>query len=245
VHAISFDKYERHGAYHWKECRRSLARYKTFNPALAARYRMVVSEAARLRRPGRLLDVGCGDGYLLGQLAPLVAEGVGIDPEPAAVDIAEAMLATLPGCRVFHHPCSRLPFADAEFDLVTSTDVIEHLTDPHRHLIEIRRVLRPGGTLLLTTPMRRPDRKWDERHVKEFTAAELRAHATTYFENVRLVYFWPSWCSRLYATRIGWRLLKLAGIAGINPFLGHSHTTPERYGQMLAVCAAHPSPARR
>jgi 2-polyprenyl-3-methyl-5-hydroxy-6-metoxy-1,4-benzoquinol methylase len=236
--AIRFDKYDNHGAYHWKECRRSLFRYKAFNPALVARYRMVINEASRLPRNGRLLDVGCGDGYLLGQLAPFVIEGVGIDSEPEAIRIATTMLADQPHCRVMHNACYQIPFEDAAFDVVTSTDVIEHLTDPDGHLSEIRRVLRPGGTLLLTTPKWRPDRKWDERHVKEFTADELRVIASKYFARVRLVCFWPAWCSRLYSTAIGWRLLKLAGIAGLNPFLRHSDTKVEGYGQLLAVCSS-------
>ncbi len=236
METISFDKYDQYGAYHWKECHRSLAGYKEYNPALDARYEMVVREAAQLPAGGRLLDVGCGDGLLLGRLAPLVKEAVGIDSEAEAIRIATQMLAVHPHCRVLHNACYDVPFGNAEFDLVTSTDVIEHLTDPSLHLSEIRRVLKPGGTLLLTTPKWRPDRKWDERHFQEFKPDELNNLLARHFTKVRMVYFWPSWCSRFYSTKVGWRLLKLAGVAGWNPFSRHSDQ-PEGFGQFLAVCS--------
>ena len=232
--AIRFDKYRKRGAYHWKECRRNLRNYLEYNPALEARYRIVV-ESVRTNPGGSLLDVGCGDGYLLSQLAGSIDEGIGIDSEEEAVRVGSQMLGDLQHCSLQMNVCYDLPFEDARFDWVTSTDVIEHLEDPAQHLAEIARVLKPGGRLVLTTPKYRPDRMWDERHVQEFKAEKLRGLLDQYFSEVEMRFFWPRWASRIYETKVGWRIVKFAGIMGLNPFnvVGRS---PKRYGQNFASC---------
>lgn len=232
--AISFDKYDQRGAYHWHECRRSLRNYLNYNPALEARYQVVI-KTIRANPGGSLLDVGCGEGFLLGQLAQSIKEGIGIDSEPEAIRIGSNMLRERKHCSLRLNACYDLPFESERFDWVTSTDVIEHLEVPEGHLAEIARVLKPGGRLVLTTPKWRPDRKWDERHVQEFKAEELSCLLESYFCNAEMRYFWPRWASRLYETKLGWRLLKLAGIVGFNPFNGVG-LSPHRFGQIFAVC---------
>jgi SAM-dependent methyltransferase len=102
-------------------------------------------------RPGeRVLDLGCGEGDFCAELA-----SAGIDPIGA--EVAEAALERArerhPGLRFelveAHGP---LPFDAAAFDVVWASEVIEHVADTGRWLSEVRRVLRPGGALLLTTP---------------------------------------------------------------------------------------------
>jgi SAM-dependent methyltransferase len=73
-----------------------------------------------------------------------------------------------------------LPFSDEMFDLVSSFQVIEHVVEVRPYLEEIKRVLKPGGKVLFTTPNRviRLDpgmRPWNSFHVREYTAAELSA----------------------------------------------------------------------
>lgn len=89
---------------------------------------------------GRVLDVGCGLQPYRAMLSPRVTEYVGLDLEgplskPTVVGTAQA-----------------LPFPDARFDAVVSTQVLEHLEDPRGALGEAARVLAPGGTLVLTVP---------------------------------------------------------------------------------------------
>jgi len=102
------------------------------------------------RGPGRLLDLGAGDGFLTAQLAARAGATF-----PVAADVGfPAPLATRP---VPVHPVRAqvgrpLPFPDASFAVVTTLETIEHLLDPDAFLDEIRRVLAPGGCLVLSTP---------------------------------------------------------------------------------------------
>ena len=102
------------------------------------------------RAGDRALDLGCGDGAFTAVLAQAGAEVIGADVAQAALDRAstrdpELDLRLIP----IDGP---LPFEDGRFDLVWSSEVIEHVADTARWLSEVRRVLAPGGRLLLTTP---------------------------------------------------------------------------------------------
>jgi len=96
----------------------------------------------------RALDLGCGDGRLTRELD--AAEIVGADVSEVALDRAARRV---PGAhRVDLIPDAPLPLEDASFDLVLCSETIEHVRDVQLLLSEVRRVLRPGGTLALTTP---------------------------------------------------------------------------------------------
>jgi len=98
------------------------------------------------RRP-RILDVGCGTGANLQMLAEFgVAEGVDVSAE--ALDFCRARGLG----RVRQGAAESLPYEDAQFDLVTGLDVVEHLDDDVAGLREMFRVLRPGGRALLFVP---------------------------------------------------------------------------------------------
>lgn len=102
--------------------------------------------AAHLVRP-RVLDAGCGTGTNLTDYAGL-GRTVGIELNPAAAAISVGRGHR----RVAVGDVCRLPFRDSSFDLVISTDVIEHVADDVAALREMARVLAPAGRLLLTTP---------------------------------------------------------------------------------------------
>src|SRR5437868_4097272 len=233
--ATAFDKYDAQGAYHWIECDRRYANWKRYNPALDARYEITVRAILSLRLRGDLLDVGCGDGLLMSRLAPIMNRVVGVDSEEGAIRWAKEKLRCFSNCELMQTRNEDLPFDEEMFDVVTSGDVIEHLKEPSHYLAEICRVLKKGGALVLTTPKWRPDRKWDLRHEKEYRPEELRALLEKHFEKVELLFFWPMKWSRFYATKLGWRLLKLLAIQLHNPFLQTSGR-PESFGQILAVC---------
>jgi SAM-dependent methyltransferase len=103
-----------------------------------------------VRAGDRALDLGCGAGEFTAALARAGAEAVGADVAEAALDRARLRH---PGVEFRLVPFDGpLPFEDGSFDLVWSSEVIEHVADTARWLSEVRRVLVPGGRLLLTTP---------------------------------------------------------------------------------------------
>ena len=118
------------------------------------RWRTAENSAAyllpRLRAGQRLLDVGCGPGTITTDLARAVAPGevVGIDASAAVIDEARASSPPT-GVRVRFEvgDVYATGFEDASFDVVHAHQVLQHLTDPVAALTELRRVLRPGGTL--------------------------------------------------------------------------------------------------
>jgi SAM-dependent methyltransferase len=101
----------------------------------------------RLRPGARVLDVGCGSGALLHVLGRAGYHASGV--EMSATAAAEAAAA---GARVHVGSLESAACADASFDAVTMIHVLEHLRDPVRALGEVRRVLRPGGWLLVEVP---------------------------------------------------------------------------------------------
>lgn len=102
-------------------------------------------------RGGRVLDVGCSPPFVIAALASLGYDAVGIDVQPQAFARSQAALGfEAVGCDIEQQ---QLPFADASFDAVLLCEVFEHLRiNPVRTMHELRRVVRPGGFLHLTTP---------------------------------------------------------------------------------------------
>lgn len=101
----------------------------------------------------RALDVGCGAGLLCEPLARLGAAVTGMDAAPENIHAARAH-AMQSGLRIDYRVGSVEALGEAPFDLVTSLEVIEHVSDPAAFVQGLARVLAPGGLLLLSTPNR-------------------------------------------------------------------------------------------
>jgi SAM-dependent methyltransferase len=98
----------------------------------------------------RALDLGCGDGAFTAVLSEAGTVPVGAEVAQAALTRARERHPELDFRLVpIEGP---LPFEDCCFDLLWASEVIEHVADTARWLSEVRRVLKPGGRLLLTTP---------------------------------------------------------------------------------------------
>jgi ubiquinone/menaquinone biosynthesis C-methylase UbiE len=98
----------------------------------------------------RVLDIGCGEGRFTRALVDAGCETLGIDVAEEPLRRACARDPGLDLRRV--EPDAPLPLPDASFDAVWASEVIEHVPDTASWLSEVRRVLRPGGRLLLSTP---------------------------------------------------------------------------------------------
>lgn len=161
---------------------------------------------AHVAGSGQVLDVGCGDGSASGAwLAGRCGGYVGVDVSPAAVESARA--SGLDARTI--DDAGELPFPGESFDAAICTEVLEHLFDPLGALAEIRRVLRPGGTVVVTVPnvanwryrtdlalfgrfnpradSLSPTEPWRDPHLRFFTQAALgRMIARTGLEPVGL-----------------------------------------------------------
>ena len=99
----------------------------------------------------RILDVGCGTGWLLERLGRAVptARLTGVDPVPEMLALARRRLSAS-AVDLREAAAERLPFDDGSFDAVVSASVFHYVRQPETALSEMRRVLRPGGRLVLT-----------------------------------------------------------------------------------------------
>jgi SAM-dependent methyltransferase len=162
-------------------------------------------------RPIDALDFGCGTGAFLEDLERFGTVSA-VDADPSAVSFChergrpEVQLA-LPG--------EPLPFADESFDVVTTLDVIEHIDDDVAALTELRRVLRPGGILLVAVPaFMFLWGKQDEvsHHRRRYTDRTLRrALARAGFGVERTSYFNTVLFAPIAIVRLGRRALRRPG----------------------------------
>jgi SAM-dependent methyltransferase len=113
--------------------------------------RMLTTALAGTRGPARILDLGCGDGTAAA-LAVQRNPGhqvIGLDWSAGSLGRARRLGLTVVRAGV---DTPGLPFAPASADVVIMSELIEHLVDTDAALDEISRVLKPGGSLLLSTP---------------------------------------------------------------------------------------------
>jgi SAM-dependent methyltransferase len=146
-----------------------------------ARYRWAAQAAAG----GDVLDAACGVGY---GTAILAHHGggrtVGVDVAQEA--IADAVARAGEVAEFVVGDLHELPFDDGSFDLVVCFEAIEHVSDRDRALDELRRLLRGGGLLMISSPNRRAFPSGNPHHVHEYEPEELEEALRARFEQVRL-----------------------------------------------------------
>jgi SAM-dependent methyltransferase len=127
----------------------------------------------RIAKPGaRVADIGCGTGGLLAQLATKY-DAIGVEMDATARDAcARRGLRVLEG-----HLPDAIPLPDASFDLVVSSEVVEHVEDDRGAVARLASLLAPGGTLVITVPAHQW--MWSEHdvanhHFRRYTRAQVR-----------------------------------------------------------------------
>ena len=141
-----------------------------------------LDDTGLLRRGHKVLEIGCGRGTLVHRLTMQGLDVVGVETSETRIEESRALYGALPIERISG---TALPFQDEQFDLVLSFDVLEHIPDTQRHLLEVRRVLKPGGWYLLQTPNKwtnsifetirwRSVSKWRSDHCSLHTYRQLR-----------------------------------------------------------------------
>jgi SAM-dependent methyltransferase len=123
-----------------------------------------------------VLEAGCGEGYGADLIADVASSVIGLDyDEPTIAHVR----ARYPRVDVRHGNLASLPLPDASVDVVVNLQVIEHLWDQPQFVAECRRVLRPGGLLLMSTPNRITFSPGRDTPVNPFHTRELNARELT------------------------------------------------------------------
>jgi len=195
--------------------------------AVALLHLYAYHQAAQRVRPGaRVLDLGFGEGYGAPILRTGGAHYLGLEVDPDMVEHA----AVEYGAEVDVYDGTSIPAADGAFDLVVAFQIIAYLGNPQPWLREIRRVLKPGGAALITTPNRvwrldEGQRPWNRHHAREYTADEFREALEATFSTV-IVY--GVFAEEPIASVVKARGARARRLAKIDP-LGLRYRLPESF----------------
>ncbi|MBU9301182.1 glycosyltransferase [Burkholderia multivorans] len=136
-----------------------------------------------------VLDIACGEGYGSSLLAKSARSVVGVDIDPKTVAHASQRYAGEGNLRFVAGSASSIPLVDSSIDVVVSFETIEHLAEQHEMLTEIRRVLKPNGMVVISSPNKKvysDDRDYhNEFHVKELYFDEFDALLREHFPSIR------------------------------------------------------------
>ena len=134
----------------------------------------------------KVLEIACGLGHFCRFLRArnVWMDITGIDFSTTAIRYAQRLDADN---KYLVANAYKLPFADNEFDCLVAGEVIEHLHKPAKAVKEWCRVVRPGGQLVITTPiLDSPSNPHSEEHIKEYTMPEFSEFCLKYLKETRL-----------------------------------------------------------
>lgn len=124
-----------------------------------------------LAKGKRVLDIACGEGYGANLLAGVASKVIGVDLDPGTIAHAKTKYGRN-NLQFVEGSCTRIPCEDQSIDLVASFETIEHISEHDAFLSEIKRVLAPGGILVISSPHKAEYRKVSEA-ANPFHEAEL------------------------------------------------------------------------
>lgn len=147
--------------------------------------------ACSLARGVDTLDIACGEGYGTNLLASHAASVVGVDVSADAIAHASRKYQRS-GLRFLHGSATAIPLPDASVDLVVSFETLEHLHEQDEMLGEIRRVLRPNGRLIMSSPDKRyytdATGHKNQYHLRELYCDEFRTLISRFFPHMHMMF---------------------------------------------------------
>lgn len=180
-----------------------------------------------------VLDIACGEGYGSAALARVARSVVGVDISAEAVEHARVRYGDASNLRYEQGSAAAIPLADDSVDMVVSYETVEHLHEQEDMLAEIRRVLRPDGVLVMSSPNRVTYSEkagyHNEFHVRELDFDEFAALLARQFPAVRF---------------LGQKLSVVSAIASTaaNPEIQHWQALAEQDGSVSTRAAAIAEP---
>ena len=247
---IHFNKYEtRSPDYHYKQIDKKDRHH--FNAYVFARYKLeleLVIRISEIKTPKliKILDIGCGDGALFflfnREYNTNNYELYGVDSSEIALNIAKEKN---PYAHFKTSDAYNLPFSDNTFDLIISSDVIEHLLYPEKMLAEMKRVGKVGSHVLIGTPIRYTENPLDRAHQKEYFSTEFYDFIARFFENVKVIQSHELLYRLMYTKKISvlkWKRLLFRNIINFisiyfnkNPFLKIKTDDNKEYSYMFGI----------
>jgi ubiquinone/menaquinone biosynthesis C-methylase UbiE len=125
--------------------------YNVFSDATNRRLLRACLDAAGMRPPEAIADLGCGSGVFTSLLAKAGFTATGVDLSPRMIELARKLH---PGSTFLEGDVESLPFEDETFDDVLLSGILHHLPDPTACIREVRRILKPGGRFASFDPNR-------------------------------------------------------------------------------------------
>lgn len=146
--------------------------------------------AMELVQDKKVLDIACGEGYGSNLLAKNATHVTGVDIIAGIIQQATAKYQKK-NLQFLIGTVENIPGADKQFEVVISFETLEHIADHTKMMVEIKRVLQPGGLLIISTPDKKNYTDKTGRnnpfHVKELYEEEFKSLLHQYFKNVQIL----------------------------------------------------------
>ncbi|MBB3345225.1 glycosyltransferase [Luteimonas sp. RC10] len=192
-----------------------------------------------------VLDIASGEGYGSAMLARRARSVCGVDISLEAVSHAAARYADIDNLRYLAGSAASIPLSDSSVDVVVSFETIEHLLEQHEMLAEIRRVLRPDGVLVMSSPNKAvySDRAGyhNEFHVRELYLDELEDLVLRHFPAVRMYGQRMAVCSTIVAVEGAQREVAYRGLTDTGDVVEERVASTRDAVYFIVVAAANQS----
>lgn len=188
-----------------------------------------------------VLDIASGEGYGSRLLAKSAKKVVGVDLSEEAISHAKAKYANQENLDFLVGSCTNIPAADGFFDVVVSFETIEHITEHDKMLDEIKRVLKPGGILIISSPNKKTYtddvQSKNVYHVHELYLSEFKNLLNARFKNVFLMGQRLTFSSHIWPEEENTKTMGFEHYSGDDEKFSGSVPAPYEALYFIAICA--------